>query len=76
MGGLKEPSSICLAALVVPYRPSRGKRVVMGGVSLVWRYFLSLAFIIACSTEHLSVCLIVWVFEISVTSVMGPVMFS
>ena len=48
------PCNIADAAGVVAYKPRRGKSVVMGGVSLVWRYFLSLADKMACSTDVLS----------------------
>ena len=53
-GGVNCPVRICLAVEVVPNFPRSGRRVVIGGVSLVCRYFLSLAARMACSTDVLS----------------------
>ena len=75
-GGVKEPLRIFCAISVAPKVPNRGKRVVIGGVSLVCLYFLSFALRIADSTVHLSWCRCVLLFNISVTSVIGGVMLS
>ena len=70
-GGLNVPWSIFWVSCVTPCSPRIGNRDVMGGVSFVSLYFLSLAVSIACSTKVLSESCSALLLYTSVTDVMG-----
>ena len=73
---MKVPCKICWEAWEVPKWPSIGRSVVIGGVLLVCLYFALLAFRMACSTVNLVEWCMMLLLSISVTSVIGGVVFS
>ena len=70
------PCRICCACGVVPRVPMIGRRVVIGGVSLVCRYLESFALRMAFSTADLVVCRMIVESRTSETSIIGPVVDS